>query len=72
MTGEKSEDTEAVDGLIISPLDCKNGGPMEWIELSKAYSRNCLPVERHEIATPGNIERWEYLNLQGNNSEGQY
>ena len=26
MTGEKSEDTEAVDGLIISPLDCKNEG----------------------------------------------
>ena len=45
---------------------------MEWMELSKAYSRNCLPVERDEIATPGNIERWEYLNLQGNNSEGQY
>ena len=34
---------------------------MEWIELSKAYSRNCLPVERDEIATPVKIERWESL-----------
>ena len=46
LTGEKSEDTDAVDGLIISDVDCKKGRPMEWIELSKAYSRNCLPVER--------------------------
>ena len=29
--------------------------------MSKAYSRNCLPAERDEIATPGKIERWEYL-----------
>ena len=34
---------------------------MEWIELPKAYSKNCLPVEREEIATPDKIERWEYL-----------
>ena len=37
LTGEKSEDTEAADGLIISAVDCKKGRPMEWIELSKAY-----------------------------------
>ena len=40
LTGEKSEGTEAVDGLIISAVDCKKGRPMEWIVLSKAYSRN--------------------------------
>ena len=34
---------------------------MEWIELPKAYSKNCLPVEREEIGTPDKIERWEYL-----------
>ena len=52
---------QLVDGLIISVVDCKKGRPMEWTELSKAYSRNCLPVERYEIATPGKIKRWEYL-----------
>ena len=61
LTGEKSEDTEAVDGLIISAIDCKKGRPVEWIELSKAYSRNCLPVKRDEMATTIKIERWEYL-----------
>ena len=34
---------------------------MEWIELPKAYSKNCLPVEKEEIATPDKIEQWEYL-----------
>ena len=57
----KNQKTDAVDGLIISAVDCKNGRPMEWTELSKAYSRRCLPVERYEIATPGKIKRWEYL-----------
>ena len=60
-TGEKSENTEAVDGLIISAVDSKKGRPMEQIELPKAYSKNCLPVEREEIATPDKIERWGYL-----------
>ena len=34
---------------------------MEWIELPKAYSKNCLPVEKEEIATLDKIEQWEYL-----------
>ena len=37
LTGEKSEDTEAVDALIISAIDSKKGRPMGWIELPKAY-----------------------------------
>ena len=49
---EKSEDTEAVDGLIISAVDSKKRKPMEWLKLSKAYSNNCLPVEKEEIAKP--------------------
>ena len=56
LTGEKSEDTEAVDGLVMSAVDSKKRRPMEWIELPKTYSKNCLPVEREEIATPDKIE----------------
>ena len=51
LTGERTECTEAVDGLIISAVDSKKGRPMEWIELPKAYSKNCLLVEKEEIAT---------------------
>ena len=56
-----TEDNEAVDGLIISAIDSKKGRPMRWLELSKAYSQNCLPVAREEIAVPDKIKRWEYL-----------
>ena len=69
LTGEKSEDTESVDGLIISVVDCKKGRRNEWIELPKAYSKNCLPVERDEIATPDKIERWEYLKVISKSDE---
>ena len=48
--------TEAVDGLIISTVDSKKGRPMEWIELPKAYSKNCLSVEKEEIATSDKIK----------------
>ena len=34
---------------------------MEWVELPKGYSKNCLPVEKEEIATPEKIIGWEYL-----------
>ena len=61
LTGEKAEGTEAVDGLIISVVDSKKGRPREWIELPKTYLKNCMPVEREEIATLDKIEQWEYL-----------
>ena len=56
LTGKKSEATEAVDGLIISALDSEKGSPMEWPELPRACSKNCLPVEVEEIATPDKIK----------------
>ena len=52
LIGKKPENTDAVDGLIISTIDSRKGRPMEWIELPKTYSKNCLPVEREKIATP--------------------
>ena len=57
LTGEKAEDTEAFDGLILYAIDSKKWRPMEWIELPKAYPNNFLPVEREEIATPDKIEQ---------------
>ena len=33
----------------------------EWIELPRATSKQSLPVEREEIATPNKIKKWDYL-----------
>ena len=60
LTGEKSKYTEAVDGLIISPVDSKKGRPMECIELPNAYSQNCFLVETGNSKTD-KIIRLEYL-----------
>ena len=62
MTGEKSEELAAVNGLIVSGISCGKEGPVEWIEVPKAYSRSFLPVEKEEIATPKKIKKWKYLN----------
>ena len=62
LTGEKSEELAAVNGLIVSGISCGKEGPVEWIEVPKAYSRSFLPVETEEIATPKKIKKWKYLN----------
>ena len=61
LTGEKSEELAAVNGLIVSGINCGKEGPVEWIEVPKAHS-SCLPVESEEIATPKKIKKWKYLN----------
>ena len=35
LTDKKSEDTEAIDGLILFGVDSKKGRSMEWIQLPK-------------------------------------
>ena len=47
--------------FIISAVDSKYAIPMERTEFPKAYSKNCLPIEKEETVTPDKIERWEYL-----------
>ena len=54
---EKSEELAAVNGLFVSDISCGKEGPVEWIEVPKAYSRSFLPVEREGIATPKKIKK---------------
>ena len=35
LTGEKSEDTMATDGLVVSGIDLKKTNTKEWIELPR-------------------------------------
>ena len=63
LTGEKSEELAAANVSIVSGISCGKEGPVEWIEVPKAYSRSFLPVKREDIATPKKIKKWKYLNL---------
>ena len=57
LTGQKSEELAAVNGLIVAGISCGKEGSAEWIEVTKGYSRNLLPVEREN-----KIKKWKYLN----------
>ena len=61
LTGEKSEELAAVNGLIIAAISCGKEGRSKWIEVPKAYSRSFLPVENKEITTPKKNKKWNYL-----------
>ena len=37
LTGEKSDELAAVNGLIVSGISCGKEGPVEWTEVPKAY-----------------------------------
>ena len=56
LTGEKSEELAAVNGLIVSGISCGKGGPVECIEVPKTYLKCFIPVEREEIAKPKKIK----------------
>ena len=63
LIGKKSEDTMAIDGFIVSGIDLKKTRTNGWggIQLPRAHSKQSLPVERGEIATPNKINKWDYL-----------
>ena len=40
LTGDKSENLAAVNGVTVSGISCGKEGPVEWIEVPKAKSRS--------------------------------
>ena len=44
LTGEKSDDTMAIDELTRSGIDLKKSRINEWIELERAYYKHILPT----------------------------
>ena len=58
LSGETSDETKAVDGLQVSSSSFEDA---RWISLPRTFTRNELPVDCEEIATPENIKKWKYL-----------
>ena len=61
LTAEKSGDTMAIEGLIVSGINLIKTSTSEQIELSRAYSKQSLPAEGEEIATPNKINQSDYF-----------
>ena len=57
LNGEESQETEAVSGLKVS----KSSGQRMWIDLPVTYTKEDLPVDDEDVATPEKIRKWKYL-----------
>ena len=65
LNGDLKNPSIAVRGLKVarSKVDDKNA---KWITLPKTFSRDCLPVDTEDIATPDKISKWGYLDAIAN------
>ena len=57
LNGEESQETEAVSGLKVS----KSSGKRTWTDLPVTYTKEDLPVDDEDVATPEKIRKWKYL-----------
>ena len=68
LNGEESQETEAVSGLKVS----KSSGQRMWIDLPVTYTKEDLPVDDEDVATPEKIKKWKYLErIAGEITQGQ-
>ena len=68
LNGEESRETEAVSGLKVS----KSSGDRMWIDLPITYTKEDLPADDEDFATPEKIRRWKYLErIAGEITQGQ-
>ena len=58
LTGERIHTSFAVGGLKVTRT---SGLDAEWINIPKTYTKVDLSVDSSEIATPGKIKKWKYL-----------
>ena len=57
LKGEISQMTTVVEYLKVAGLL----GKLKWLKLSRAYTKQELPVDEQEITTPEKVKRWNYL-----------
>ena len=57
LNGEVSQITAVVENLEVAGSLSKP----KWIKLPRAYTKHDLLVDEQEIATPGRVKKWNYL-----------
>ena len=68
LNGEESQETKAVSGLKVS----KSSEERMWIDFPVAYTKDDLPVDDEDVATPEKIKKWKYLErIAGEITQGQ-
>ena len=62
LNGEVSQMTIVVENLDVAG----SLGKPKWIKLPRAYTKQDLPVDEQEIATPEKVKKWNYLKVTAN------
>ena len=62
LNGEVSQMTTVVENLDVAG----SLGKPKWIKLPRAYTKQDLPVDEQEIATPEKVKKWNYLKVTAN------
>ena len=50
-----------IEGLMVSKQPLSKDKRIQWVKLPKLYSREHMPVDSAEIATPEKLKKWRYL-----------
>ena len=61
LNGNKKVTSSLIEGLMVSKQPLPKDKRIQWVQLPKLYSREQIPVDSAEIATPEKLKRWRYL-----------
>ena len=61
LNGNKKVTSSLIEGLMVSKQPLSKDKRIQWVKLPKLYSREQIPVDSAEIATPEKLRRWRYL-----------
>ena len=61
LNGQERQSTHIIDGIKVCKLTPEADKHQKWIKLPSSYTKEEIPVDRSEIATPDKLKQWQYL-----------
>ena len=61
LNGNKKVKSSSIEGLMVSKQPLSKDKRIQWVKLPKLYSREHIPLDSAEIATPEKLKKWRYL-----------
>ena len=62
LIGHQKWSFSLLDGLSVSKLVLGSSQKAKWIRIPSTFTREEIPVDQSEIATPANLKQWKHLN----------
>ena len=61
INGQERQSAHIIDGIKVCKLTPEADKHQKWIKLPSSYTKEEIPVDRSEIATPAKLKQWQYL-----------